>query len=377
MGHTTLAEHMARMGAADWRADNFNAGPAALPLPVLQRARDELLNFAGTGMSVLEMSHRSKTYEAVQQRAEALLRQLLDIPSDYRVLFLQGGASLQFAMVPLNFLPPGRTAAYVRTGSWSEKAEAEAAKIGQVRVAASTEDGGYRRIPDVSELQWDPEDAYVHITSNNTIEGTQWQQFPDTGSVPLVADMSSDILSRPIPVERFGLIYAGAQKNLGPSGVTVVIVRDAWLETARRDLPTMLRYDVHAKHGSLYNTPPTFAIYLLGLVLEWVRDQGGVAAMQVQNEEKARIVYEAIDQSDGFYAGHAEPNSRSRMNVTFRCPTPDLDKRFAAEAAEAGLVGLAGHRSVGGLRASLYNAVTVESCARLAEFMHDFRRRMG
>lgn len=374
---TLLTEHLARRGAADWRADNFNAGPAALPREVLERAQRELLNFEGTGMSVMELSHRSKTYEAVQERAEALLRELLSIPPEYRVLFLQGGASLQFAMVPMNFLKPGQTAAYVRTGSWSEKAEKEAAALGQVRVAASTEEGGYRRIPGMGEIQVAPDDAYLHITSNNTIEGTQWHEFADTGQVPLVADMSSDILSRPIPVEKFGLIYAGAQKNLGPSGVTVVILREAWLEHARRDIPTMLRYDIHAKNRSLYNTPPTFAIYLLGLVLEWAREQGGVAALADRNERKARIVYEAIDQSEGFYTGHAEPPSRSRMNITFRCPTPDLDQRFAAEAKEAGLVGLAGHRSVGGLSASLYNAVSEASCTRLAEFMQDFRRRWG
>ncbi|MCL6445733.1 MAG: 3-phosphoserine/phosphohydroxythreonine transaminase [Alicyclobacillus sp.] len=356
---------------------NFNAGPAALPQRVLEEAQAELLNFAGSGMSVMELSHRSKLYESVQEDAEARLRQLLNIPDEYDVLFLQGGASLQFAMVPMNFLKPGSVAGYVRTGSWADKALKEARLLGETKVVASGEATGFRALPDPTSLDLEGIDAYVHLTSNETIGGIQWQTFPDTGSIPLVADMSSDILSRPFDVGQFDLIYAGAQKNLGPSGVTVVIVRKRWLESANTELPTMLRYDTFAKNQSLYNTPPTFAIYLLGLTLKWAEDQGGVAALAHINEAKAAAVYDAIDASAGFYTGFAEKNSRSRMNVTFTLPTPELEKQFLAEASDAGFVGLAGHRSVGGCRASLYNAVSQASCDALAAFMRDFARRNG
>jgi phosphoserine aminotransferase len=354
---------------------NFGAGPAALPRDVLRRAQAELMDFSGTGLSVMEISHRDKVYEKVQQQAEERLRRLMGIPESYSVLFLQGGASLQFAMLPMNFLREGQTASYVLTGVWSEKALQEAERLGAVRVAGSTKDEGYRRIPEPAELQWADDDAYVHITSNNTIIGSQWMAFPNTHNVPLVADMSSDILSRSVDVNQFQLIYAGAQKNLGPAGVTVVIVASEWLKQARHDIPTMLRYDTHAAHKSLYNTPPTFAIYMLGLVLEWVEAQGGVPAVEERNEQKARVIYNVIDESDGFYQGYVEPASRSRMNVTFRLPTAELEQRFLQTARECGFVGLNGHRSVGGCRASLYNAVSLEDCERLAEFMVRFRRQ--
>lgn len=357
------------------RAYNFNAGPAALPLEVLQEAQAELLDFQGTGMSVMELSHRGKEYEAVHEEAGRLLRVLLNVPDDYSILFLQGGASLQFYMVPLNLLGEGQTASYVLTGSWSEKALEEAAKVGQIKIAASTEEERFRRIPHQEELAISGDEAYVHITSNNTIFGTQWQQFPDTKGAPLVADMSSDILSRPFDVSQFGLIYAGAQKNLGPSGVTVVIIRSDLLERSQEGLPVMLSYATHARSRSLYNTPPTFAIYLLGKVLGWVERQGGVAKIAAQNELKAKILYDAVDQSGGFYKGHAEPDSRSRMNVTFTLPSAELEKEFLAAAKEAGFVGLAGHRSVGGCRASIYNAVSVEACEALRDFMIAFKAK--
>ncbi|SIS99665.1 3-phosphoserine/phosphohydroxythreonine transaminase [Alicyclobacillus vulcanalis] len=355
------------------RVDNFNAGPAALPLEVLEEVREELIDFRGTGMSVMEMSHRSKEYEAVHNEAQARLRRLLGIPDDYRVLFLQGGASLQFAMIPMNFLGDGRRALYVLTGAWSEKARDEAVRFGEVVVNDWATAGGYRDIPDRI-----PEDdgafAYVHITSNNTIFGTQWPQFPKTLS-PLVADMSSDILSRPIEVTDFALIYAGAQKNLGPSGVTVVIAKDEFLAGENANLPTMLRYSTHVKSNSLYNTPPTFAIYIMDRVLAWVERLGGLAAVAERNRKKAALVYEAIDRHPQVYLGHAEKRARSQMNVTFRLASEELERAFLSEAAERGFVGLKGHRSVGGCRASLYNAVPVEAAERLAQFMDDFARR--
>jgi len=363
------------MGFERSQVANFGAGPAALPMSVLEKAQSELLNFHNTGMSVMEMSHRDPAYAEVQEKAEALLRELLHIPSQYKVLFLQGGASLQFSMIPFNFLQAGRTASYALTGSWSEKAYEEAKKLGEARVAGSSQSNGYRHIPSPSEIAVQTDDAYLHVTSNNTIFGSQWQSFPDSGQVPLIADMSSDILSRSIPVEQFALIYAGAQKNLGPSGVTLVVVREDLLERNRRDIPTMLRYDIHAKNDSRYNTPPTFAVYLLGLVLDWVKEQGGVEAISLRNEAKAQEIYEVIDQSEGFYRGYVEPGSRSRMNVTFRISDESLEKPFLAGAKEAGLIGLDGHRSVGGCRASLYNAVSLDDCKRLSSYMKSFQQQ--
>ncbi|WP_018131888.1 3-phosphoserine/phosphohydroxythreonine transaminase [Effusibacillus pohliae] len=359
------------------RAYNFNAGPSALPLPVLQRAQEELVDFRGSGMSVMELSHRSSLYEEVHNQAIALLKEVYGIPADYHVLFLQGGASLQFSMVPMNFLPAGKSAGYVLTGSWAEKAYKEAKLLGNAVEVASTKDESYRRIPRLDELHYSNDLAYLHITSNNTIYGTQWTDFPDSGEVPLVADMSSDILSKPIDVKKFALIYAGAQKNLGPSGVTVVILRPDMVERAAQNIPTMLRYDIHVKNNSLYNTPPTFAIYMLGEVLKWVKETGGVAEMERRNREKAALIYEAIDRSGGFYRGHADKDSRSLMNITFRLQTEELEKKFLVEAKQAGFVGLNGHRSVGGCRASAYNAVPFEACQALREFMIEFQKQNG
>lgn len=355
------------------RAYNFNAGPSALPLSALQKAQAELVDFQGAGMSILEMSHRGKEYETVHNQVISLLRELLAIPEDYDVLFLQGGASLQFAMIPMNFLPAGRRAAYVTTGAWSEKALDEAKRLGDAYEAASTKAAKHSCIPAFSDLKVDGDSAYVHITSNNTIFGTQWQAFPDTGDVPLIADMSSDILSRPVDISKFSLIYAGAQKNLGPAGVTVVIVKKSFLAAANPAIPTMLRYGTFAKDNSLYNTPPTFGIYLMGLVLDWVRGQGGIAEITRRNEAKAALIYDTIDASRGFYKGHARPDARSRMNITFRLPDEELEKKFLAEAKQAGFVGLAGHRSVGGCRASAYNAVPVEACRALKDLMVKFQ----
>ncbi len=356
---------------------NFNAGPAILPQPVLEQAQRELLDYQGRGMSIMEMSHRSKEYEAINSAAEATFKRLLGLGDDYRVLFVQGGASTQFAMLPLNFLPPGSSADYIITGAWGEKAHEEAAKLGQANIAASTKDSNYSRSPRADEIRLTDGAAYVHITSNETIQGVQFASFPDAGDRPLVADMSSDILSRPFDASKFALIYAGAQKNLGPSGVTVVLVRQSWLKDAARTAPTMLRYETHAKNNSLYNTPPVFGVYVLNLVLDWIEEHGGLAGMAARNEQKARLIYDAIDGSGGFYRGHAAPADRSRMNVTFRLPSEALEKQFVAESVAAGMVGLAGHRSVGGIRASIYNAMTPEGCQALAGFMEEFARKHG
>lgn len=357
------------------RVFNFSAGPASLPLEVLKQAQEELLNYADTGMSVMEMSHRSKEFEAVILEAEAIVKELLNLSDDYRVLFLQGGASTQFSMIPLNFLPEGKTADYITTGSFAEKAYKEAVKIGQVNVAANTKEINHTRIPDGNEINFSKDAAYVHITSNNTIFGTQWKKYPNTGNVPLVADMSSDIFSKPFDASKFGLIYAGAQKNLGPSGVTLVIIRKDLLEMVPDTLPSMSRYDLMAKNDSMYNTPPTFAVYMVNLVLKWIKNKGGLEAMASHNEEKAAYIYNAIDDSNGFYRGHAEKEDRSLMNVTFRLPDEELEKAFLAEAAQNGLVTLKGHRSVGGIRASIYNAMSAEGCKALANFMQEFQAK--
>ncbi|WP_298400815.1 3-phosphoserine/phosphohydroxythreonine transaminase [uncultured Chloroflexus sp.] len=357
---------------------NFNPGPAALPPEVIARAQAELADYHGTGMSILEMSHRSKEYEAINAAAEANLKALLGLSDDYRVLFMQGGASMQFALIPLNFLPAGSVAEYIITGSWGEKAYEEAQRIGNTRLLASTAAEGYRRLPEPEALTSDPQAAYLHITTNETIQGVQWPaELPDFAPAPLVADMSSDFLSRPFPAHRFALIYAGAQKNLGPAGVTVVVIRQDLIERGRKDLPVIMRYATFAKNNSLYNTPPVFAVYMVNLVLEWIKEQGGLAAMAERNARKAAMVYEAIDTSNGFYVGHAAPEARSLMNVTFRLPSAELEKQFLSDAQAAGMVGLAGHRSVGGIRASLYNAVSPESAAALASFMREFAERYG
>ncbi|OYT72254.1 MAG: phosphoserine transaminase [Chloracidobacterium sp. CP2_5A] len=358
------------------RCHNFNAGPGVLPVPVLERIREEMLSLPGVGMSVLEISHRSKAFESILTQAEDRLRRLLSVPDTHRILFLQGGASLQFSMIPLNFLPKDGVADYIVTGSWSEKAVEEARKVGRVNIAATTKEESYARIPKPAELQLDPTAAYVHFTSNNTIFGTQWATEPEVGDAPLVCDASSDFLSRPLDVSKYALVYAGAQKNAGPAGVTLVILREDWLARIPDGLPTMLDYRTHVQNRSLYNTPPVFAIYAVGLTLEYLEAQGGLAAVAAANAEKASKLYAAID-SGGFYRGTAQRDSRSLMNVCFRLPNPGLETAFLREAAANGFEGLPGHRSVGGIRASLYNALPLESVAALVDFMRDFARCHG
>lgn len=361
------------------RAFNFNAGPAALPLSVLERIREELVDYHGTGMSVMEMSHRSKEYEAINDGAEAGLRKHLAIPEDFAVIFVQGGGSMQFTMVPMNLVVAGKPVEVVHTGAWTEKAIKELKKGTAHRIAGSSEGDKFMRVPKPGELTLGADASYVYIASNNTIEGTQWEDFPQTGEVPLVADMSSDILSRPVDVTKFGLIFAGAQKNLGPSGVTVVVVRKDLAERADKNLPTLLQYRTHIKEKSLYHTPPTFAVYVLGLVMDWITEQGGVTAVEKTNTAKAAQLYQAIDSSGGYYACPVEKASRSKMNVVFRIAGENeaMEKKFAADATAAGLIGLAGHRSVGGMRASLYNAVPIEAVEALARFMKEFQKANG
>jgi len=358
------------------RIFNFSAGPAVLPPPVLEEAQRDLVSLPGVGMSILEISHRSKAFEGILHAAEADIRSLAGISDDYAVLFLQGGASLQFSMVPMNLLPEGGSADYVVTGSWSQKAVKEAKRHGKVHIAATTENGNFVRVPTQNEISWDANAAYAHVTSNNTIFGTQFQTMPDSGAVPLVCDASSDIFSRPIDVAKYGLIYAGAQKNLGPSGVTLVVIRKDLLKRSPAALPTMLNYGTHAENESMYNTPPCFGIYILGLVAKWLKGNGGLTAIEKVNERKASKLYAEIDRT-GFYRGHAEPASRSRMNVTFRLPSEALETEFAKASTAAGLDGLKGHRSVGGLRASIYNAFPEEGIDALVSFMQEFERTKG
>jgi phosphoserine aminotransferase len=358
------------------RIFNFSAGPAVLPVPVLEEAQRDLLSLPGVGMSVMEISHRSKTFDEIIAGAESGLRELLNIPSNYHILFLQGGASLQFSMVPMNFLPADGSADYILTGSWGKKALKEAKKVGAVNVAATMADGGFTRVPSREEISLSPHAAYVHITSNETIEGVEWKREPEVGDVPLVADASSDILSRAIDVSKYGIIYAGAQKNMGPSGLTVVILREDLLQRAPENLPTMLDYRTHVENKSLYNTPNTWGIYIFRLVCNWLKDKGGLAAMERENEEKAQLIYDAIDVTD-FYRGHADADCRSIMNVTFRLPDQELEKKFVTEATARGLDGLKGHRSVGGIRASIYNAFPRAGVEALVSFMKEFERRNG
>ncbi len=358
------------------RIHNFNPGPAALPLPVLEEIRAEFLDYKGSGMSILEMSHRSKWFEDILNGAVDRIRRLLGVPSDFDVLFIQGGASLQFSMIPMNFAPEDAPADYIDTGTWSSKAIKEAGVLGRdVRVVASSEDRGYCYIP--SDFAADQNASYVHFTSNNTIKGTQWTKFPSFGNIPMVSDMSSDFMSRPFDVRPFGAIYAGAQKNIGPSGTAVVIVRKDMLERAPDALPSMLNYKTFVDHNSLYNTPSCFIIYTTGLVLKWIEEAvGGLEAVAERNRRKAKAVYDVIDGSE-FYRGTAEKDSRSLMNVTFRLPDESLEKRFVEEALAAGLGGLKGHRSVGGCRASLYNAVEMEAVQALTGFMKEFEQKNG
>jgi len=358
------------------RIFNFSAGPAVLPVPVLEEAQRDLLSLPGVGMSVMEISHRSKTFDEIIGGAESGMRELLSIPANYQILFLQFGASLQFSMAPMNFLPADGSADYVITGSWGKKALKEAKKVGGVNVAATMADGGFTRVPSREEMSLNPHAAYVHITSNETIEGVEWKREPEVGDVPLVADASSNILSREIDVDRYGLIYAGAQKNMGPSGLTVVILRDDLLQRIPEGLATMLDYRTHVENKSLYNTPNTWGIYILGLVCKWLKEKGGVAAMERENEDKAQLIYDAIDATD-FYRGHADIDCRSLMNVTFRLPDEELEKKFATEATAQALDGLKGHRSVGGIRASIYNAFPLAGVEALVSFMKDFERRNG
>ncbi|HEX7034739.1 MAG TPA: 3-phosphoserine/phosphohydroxythreonine transaminase [Pseudomonadales bacterium] len=362
-------------GQGAHRVFNFSAGPAALPLEVLERARDELLDYRGTGMSVMEMSHRSKAYIEIAERAQADFRELMGVPDDYAVLFLQGGATLQFAMVPLNLLGERCRADYVNTGSWSTKAIKEAKRFCEVNVAASSESSNFSEIPDPAHWSLSKDAAYLHICSNETIGGVQFHEFPDV-SLPLVADMSSDILSRPVDVSRFALIYAGAQKNIGPAGLTVVIVRRDLLGRAKPDTPSMLDYAVHAEADSMSNTPPTYAWYLAGLVFEWLKAQGGVEGIEAINRRKAGKLYAALDNSN-FYRSPVNPAHRSLMNVAFTLADPKLDAAFLAGAEERGLTNLKGHRSVGGMRASLYNAVPEAAVDALVDYMQTFEREHG
>jgi phosphoserine aminotransferase len=358
------------------RVYNFSSGPAVLPLPVLEEIQRDLLALPSVGMSILEISHRSAAFEAILAKAEADVRAVAGIPANYKVLFLQGGASTQFSMVPMNLLTPGTTADYIDGGSWADKAIKEAKKVGTVNIAASTKAENYSRVPRQAELQLTPGAAYVHMTSNNTIEGTEYKAPPDVGDAPLVSDTSSDMFSRPIEVAKHALIYAGAQKNLGPSGVTLVIIREDMLPRSQKSLPTMLNYAVQAENGSMYNTPPTFAVYTLGLVVKWLIAQGGLTAMAALNERKAAKLYAEIDRT-GFYRGTADKDCRSLMNVTFRLGSEDLEKRFVKESTAAGLDGLKGHRSVGGMRASIYNAFPEAGVDALVAFMRDFEQKQG
>lgn len=358
------------------RLFNFSAGPAAIPLPVLRQAQEQLLSLPGCGASVMEISHRSPQFGAVMADAEARLRRLLGVPENYRVLFLQGGSRLQFSMVPMNLICEGRPANYLLTGSWGKNALSEAVKVGPTRVVWDGAATNYDRLPARDEVTPDSEAAYLHVTTNETIQGVQFQEDFAWDGVPVVADMSSDFLSRPVDVTRYGLIYACAQKNAGLSGLTIVIIRDDLLERGKDDLPGYLNYRLHAEANSLWNTPPTFGIYLFGLVAKWLEEEiGGLAAMLAQNQSQARRLYDAVDASNGFYQGHAQPRSRSLMNVTFRLPSDDLQSQFLSEAAEHRLDGLKGHRSVGGIRASIYNAMTDDGVDTLRQFMDDFRDR--
>lgn len=356
---------------------NFYAGPAIIYKEVLEQAKEEFLDFAGTGMSVLEISHRAKAYDAVIAEAEANLLELMGLNDDYRVLFLQGGASLQFSMVPMNFLTAGKTADYILTGSWSQKAMKEAKKIGDTHVVYDGSDMKFRHIPGNDELAFSEDPVYVHMTTNNTIYGTEFAAVPEVKGAPLIADMSSNMLSKPLPFDKFSLIYAGAQKNLGPAGVTIVVIKKDFLAAAQDVNATMLKYSTHADADSLYNTPPAFSVYMVNLVLRHLKSLGGLTAVADNNEKKAAYIYDAIDQSNGFYRGHAEKDSRSLMNITFTMDSADLEKKFVAESEAAGLIGLKGHRSVGGLRASVYNAMPLSGAKALADFMAEFQRKNG
>jgi len=357
------------------RIYNFSAGPAILPEDVLKEAQEDLMALPGVGMSILEISHRSKTFDAVMEQTKADIKSLLNISDDYSIMFLQFGASLQFSMVPMNIMPPKNSADYIVTGSWSKKAVKEAKRIGDVNIAATTEETTFNRIPKQEELKLSGDASYVHFTSNNTIYGTQFKSEPETGNVPLVCDASSDIFHKKIDVNKYGIIYAGAQKNMGPSGVTMVIFRNDLLERSSDELPTMLNYKTHVEKDSMFNTPNTFGIYIIGLVAKWLLNMGGLDKMYDTNKHKAGILYDCIDNSNGFYKGHAEKDSRSLMNITFNLPAEELEKKLIADALSAGFSGLKGHRSVGGLRASIYNAFPTKGVEDLVKFMKDFQAK--
>lgn len=353
------------------RVYNFSAGPSMLPLEVLEKAQKEFVCYKDSGMSVLEMSHRSKTYEDIQSQAEKTLRELMQIPQNYKVLFLQGGASTQFAMIPLNLMNKNKKADYVVTGQWAKKAAQEAARYGKVNIVASSEQSKFNHIPELKKENFDVEADYFYITVNNTVFGTRYTQLPDTGNVTLVGDMSSSILSEQIDITKFGVLYAGAQKNIGPAGLTIVIIREDLIGNAMDFTPTMLKYDIHAENDSMYNTPPTYSIYFAGLVFEWVKQQGGVSAMQKRNEEKAKILYDFLD-SSSLFKGTVVPKDRSLMNIPFVLPSKELDEKFVKQATANGFVNLKGHRIVGGMRASIYNAMPLEGVKELVEFMKEF-----
>lgn len=360
------------------RIHNFNAGPGTLPFEVVQEASQGVLEFKGTGMSIMEMSHRSKEYDLVIKEAAADMLELLGAPANYKALFVGGGASLQFAMTAMNFLPADGSADYINTGEWATKAIKEAKNIGKVNVVASSEDKKFSYIPDVKNLAFNPDAAYLHFTTNNTIYGTEFHEYPaPPANVPLFSDMSSDFMSRPFDITKFALIYAGAQKNVGPAGVTVVILREDMLEKIKPGLPTMLSYQTHWKNDSLFNTPPCVNIYVVGLVMKWLKRNGGLKAVEEVNVRKAKLIYDAIDNSGGFYKGTVVPEARSLMNITFRLPSEELEEKFVKDAGAAGCKGLKGHRSVGGIRASTYNALPEASCQVLADFMKEFARVNG
>lgn len=359
------------------RINNFNPGPAALPLEVLQQAQQEFIEFEKYGMSLMEISHRSKAVEQLNEETQQLLVDVLCLPKGYRVLFMGGGASMQFALIALNFLKEGMAGGYILSGSFSEKAYAEGQIVGKANVLANGKEQNWRRLPDLNNLSLNNNTAFVHITSNNTIEGSQFQEFPNTGIIPLIGDMTSDILSRRLDWTKFSMFYAAAQKNLGPAGLTVVVIREDLLKECNERIPTIMRYSTYAQHESLYNTPPVHAIYMMKLVLQWVLRQGGITTLEKHNELKASLIYNVIDTSSGFYQGIIDKPDRSMMNITWRMKDQELEKRFVRESELKGFDGLAGHRSVGGLRASAYNAVSIESCKALAEFMMDFQKCNG
>ncbi len=354
------------------RKFNFYAGPATLPYPVLEKIHEDILDYKGMGLSLIETSHRSKEYDQVHTDAISLVKELLELPDNYKVIFLGGGATLQFSMIPLNFLAESGSCDFTLTGSWAKKAYGDSKKCGTVNVIFDGAENNFTQMPDPASLTVNPGASYLHITSNETIQGTEWHTFPDTGDVPLIADMSSDIMSRPLPIEKFGMIYAGAQKNLGPAGVGMVILREDLLDRCPDNLTAYLNYKIHAEKNSLYNTPPVFSIYALKLVMEWVKEQGGVNAMAELAEKKSSILYDTMEQSNGYYSCPVDESSRSKMNIVFRLPNEDLEKKFIEEAKNVGMIGLKGHRSVGGCRASIYNSMPPGGVTALRDFMKNF-----